>query len=54
MTSKESVRQAVRTTVEAGKRAGRFIFGSSHSVAVGTPYDNLRAMADEFLKVRDD
>jgi len=47
------VRKAVRETVEKGKRVGRFIFGSSHSIAVGTPYDNFRAMADEFEKVRD-
>jgi hypothetical protein len=47
------VRKAVRRTVEAGKRVGRFIFGSSHSIAVGTPYDNFRAMADEFVKVRE-
>ncbi len=49
----DDVRKAVRRTVEAGKRVGRFIFGSSHSIAVGTPYDNFMAMADEFVKVRD-
>ena len=49
----DEVRKAVRTTVETGKRIGRFIFGSSHSIAVGTPYDNFMAMADEFVKVRD-
>ena len=49
----EDVRKAVRRTVAAGKRVGRFIFGTSHSVAVGTPYDNFRAMADEFVRVRD-
>jgi len=49
----EDVRQAVRRTVEKGKRVGRYIFGSSHSIAVGTPYDNFLAMADEFVKVRD-
>jgi hypothetical protein len=49
----QDVRKAVRRTVETGKRAGRFIFGSSHSIAVGTPYDNFRAMADEFVMVRD-
>lgn len=49
----DDVRKAVRETVEAGKRVGRFIFGSSHSIAVGTPCDNFMAMADEFEKVRD-
>jgi uroporphyrinogen-III decarboxylase len=49
----DDVRKAVRTTVEIGKRIGRFIFGSSHSIAVGTPYDNFMAMADEFTRVRD-
>ena len=49
----DDVRKAVRETVEKGKRAGRFIFGSSHSIAVGTPYENFLAMAEEFEKVRD-
>ena len=39
--------------MSAGKRIGRFIFGSSHSISVGTPYDNFQAMAEEFMKVRD-
>ena len=51
--SADDVRRAVRGTVEKGKRVGRFMFGSSHSIAVGTPYDNFAAMADEFEKVRD-
>jgi uroporphyrinogen decarboxylase len=51
--SPEEVRKAVRETVEKGKRVGRFIFGSSHSIAVGTPYENFLAMTEEFEKVRD-
>jgi len=49
----DEVRKAVRETVEKGKRVGRFIFGSSHSIAVGTPHENYLAMVDEFEKVRD-
>lgn len=49
----DDVRRVVRRTVESGKRVGRFIFGSSHSISVGTPYDNFMAMADEFLKLRE-
>ena len=51
--SPADVRKTVRETVEQGKRVGRFIFGSSHSIAVGTPYENFMAMAEEFEKVRD-
>jgi len=49
----EEVRKSVRETVEKGKRAGRFIFGSSHSIAVGTPFGNFMTMVEEFERVRD-
>lgn len=51
--SMDEVRRDVRRAVEAGKRAPAYIFGSSHSVAVGTKYDNFMAMLDEFVKLRD-
>jgi hypothetical protein len=45
------VRQAVRNALEVGKPGGRYIFGSSHSIAVGTNYDNFMAMLDEYEKL---
>jgi uroporphyrinogen-III decarboxylase len=45
------VRAAVRRAAEAGKPGGRYIFGSSHSIAVGSKYDNFMAMLDEFERV---
>jgi hypothetical protein len=45
------VRQAVRAAVEAGRAGGRYIFGSSHSIAVGSRYDNVMVMLDEFTRV---
>ncbi len=47
------VRRGVREAVERYGDGGRWIFGSSHSIAVGTDYDNFMAMADEFEKLRD-
>jgi hypothetical protein len=46
------VRRDVRAAVAAGGPGG-YIFGSSHSIAVGTRYDNFMAMVDEFVKQRD-
>ncbi len=47
----DQVRQSVRKAAQAGKPNGRYIFGSSHSIAVGTKYDNFMAMLDEYTKV---
>ena len=33
------------------KPGGRFILGASHSIAVGTRYDNYMAMLDEHRKL---
>jgi hypothetical protein len=33
------------------KPGGRFILGASHSIAVGTKYDNFMAMLDEYTKL---
>ncbi len=57
--SMEEVRADVRAALAAGKtpgpdgRPGGYIFGSSHSVAVGTKHDNFMAMLDEFDRLRD-
>ena len=49
------IRADVRAAVETARsfRGGAgYIFGSTHSIAVGTKYDNFMAMVDEFEKVR--
>ncbi|MCD6309048.1 MAG: hypothetical protein J7M24_08650 [Candidatus Latescibacteria bacterium] len=51
--STEDVRRGVRNAMNRFKPGGRYIFGSSHSIAVGTGYDNFMAMADEFERLRD-
>ncbi len=48
----EDVRKEVRHAMESYKPGGRYIFGSTHSIAVGTKYDNFMAMADEFERLR--
>ena len=50
--SAEQVREDVRAAIAALKPSGRFILGASHSIAVGTRYDNFMAMLDEFEKHR--
>ncbi len=49
----DEVRAAVGKALAVGSPGSGFVFGTSHSVAVGTPYDNFMAMIDEFEKVRD-
>lgn len=51
--SPEDVRSGVRYAMEHYKPGGRYIFGTSHSVAVGTRYDNFMTMVDEFEKLRE-
>jgi uroporphyrinogen-III decarboxylase len=47
----EEVRGDVRRAMACAKPGGRFILGASHSVAVGTKYDNFMAMLDEYTKL---
>jgi uroporphyrinogen-III decarboxylase len=47
----EDVRADVRRAMACAKPGGRFILGSSHSVAVGTRYDNFMALLDEHSKL---
>ncbi len=47
----EEVRADVRRAMACAKPGGRFILGSSHSVAVGTKYDNYMALLDEHSKL---
>jgi len=48
----EDVKKDVRQAMDEYKPGGRYIFGSTHSIAVGTKYDNFMTMADEFEKRR--
>jgi uroporphyrinogen-III decarboxylase len=45
------VRADVRRAMACAKPGGRFILGASHSVAVGTRYDNYMALLDEHSKL---
>ena len=47
----EDVRSDVRRAMACAKPGGRFILGASHSIAVGTKYDNFMAMLDEHSKL---
>jgi hypothetical protein len=47
----EQVRRSVRRAMEFAKPGGRFILGTSHSIAVGSKYDNFMAMLDEHAKL---
>lgn len=46
----EDVRADVRRAMACAKPGGRFILGTSHSIAVGSQYDNYMAMLDEYGK----
>lgn len=48
----DEIKKAVRFAMENYKPGGRYIFGTTHSLAVGTKYDNFMIMADEFEKLR--
>ena len=47
------VRQEVRRAMMCAKEGGRFILGTSHSIAVGSRYDNVMAMVDEYHRLAD-
>lgn len=49
----EEVRRDVRTAMERAAWGSGFILGPSHSVAYGSKYDNVMAMLDEFVRLRD-
>ena len=51
--SPAEVRADVRQAIACAKPGGRLILGASHSIAVGTKYDNYMAMLDEYHKLRD-
>lgn len=46
----DEVRKAVRLAMNIGKENGRFILGTTHSIAVGSNYDNYMAMIDEYWR----
>ncbi|MBD3386435.1 hypothetical protein GF407_16120 [candidate division KSB1 bacterium] len=49
----DQVRADVRRAMECAKKGGRFILGTSHSIAVGSNYDNYMAMLDEYYRLAD-
>ena len=51
--SMEEVRRDVRQAMRIAKPGGRFILGTTHTIAVGSNYDNYMAMLDEYRKLRD-
>ena len=50
--TREEIKADVAYIARYGFENGGYIFGSSHSIAVGTKYDNFMSMIDEFEKVR--
>jgi len=46
----EDIRKDVRKAMRVLKPKGGYIFGTSHTIAVGTKYDNFMAMVEEYLK----
>lgn len=49
----KEVKETVKTALDSYKEGGRYIFGSSHSIAVGTKGDNFLAMLEAFEENRD-
>ncbi|MBN1348376.1 hypothetical protein JXJ21_03140 [candidate division KSB1 bacterium] len=49
----DEVRQSVRYAMKYARQGGRFILGTSHSIAVGSNYENYMAMLDEYDKLAD-
>jgi hypothetical protein len=48
----EDITRDVRYAMQHGKPGGGYIFGASHSIAVGTKYDNFMRMMEEFGRLR--
>jgi len=51
--SMDEVRREVRTAMASAKDGGRFILGTTHTIAVGSNYDNFMAMVDEYRRCCD-
>ncbi|MCD4830948.1 MAG: hypothetical protein K8R02_03955 [Anaerohalosphaeraceae bacterium] len=47
----EDVKRDVERVMNAFRNKSKYIFGTSHSVAVGTRYDNFMTMMDEFQRM---
>jgi uroporphyrinogen-III decarboxylase len=50
--TREDIIRDVRYAVQYAARNGGFIMGSSHSIAVGSNYDNYMTMLEEFERLR--
>ncbi len=51
--SMDEVRREVRAAMANAKAGGRFILGTTHTIAVGSNYDNFMAMVDEYQQICD-
>ena len=51
--TKDDIKKSVAYAVTSARQGGGYIFGTSHSIAVGSNYENFMTMLDEFDKVRD-
>jgi len=49
----DDITRDVKYAMQYGKPGGGYIFGASHSIAVGTKYDNYMRMLDEFERLRE-
>ena len=49
--SPDEVREDVRAAMQAGAPGSGYIFGTTHSVAVGTKYENFQAMLDTYIEL---
>lgn len=50
--NKEDLKKDIQYAVEHASQNGGFILGSSHSVGIGTNYDNFMFLLDEVVRVR--
>lgn len=48
--SMDDVRREIKAAMDNAKDQGRFILGTTHTIAVGSNYDNFMAMIDEYWK----
>jgi hypothetical protein len=51
--TREDIKREVQRTFEIAGDGSGFIFSTSHSVAVGTKYENFMTMIEEYLKLND-
>lgn len=50
--TRKKVREDVQRAIEIGQEGGGYIFGTSHSIAIGSKYENVMEMFETFVKKR--